>query len=128
MPGSGKIGWSYVDLQNQPGCVKVTYEESEDFYAKTRDEYPMKESPGVSQKYTFKTLIFKKDTTDDDEEFRDDDDNDGGGDDGDDEDDDDGGDSKEDKRLRKSCNMESSGNFVIDGQKYNEKSRYLKVD
>lgn len=34
MPGSGVYGSPYVDLSNQPGCIKVVYKESKNFYSR----------------------------------------------------------------------------------------------
>ena len=111
MPGSGEDGWLYVDLDNQPGCVRIAYEDSENFYSNR------KISKDATEVRTFSTQRYKRTATDNDaivnKQYDDDNDDDDDGD-----DDDHHGDSKEDKQLRKSCNMDDDGNFSINGQKF----------
>ena len=45
IPGSNEYGWQYMDLDNQPQCVKVAYETSNSIYPTSNKRDEVEEVP-----------------------------------------------------------------------------------
>ena len=126
-------GWPYVDLDNQPGCVRVAYQDSTDFYsnhgngadveardtAESRDISRSKERFVKHVTHRYKRWAMAGDPKDYDYDENDNYDNNDDNDDGDDDGDNDKDrESEADKKLRKFCNMDIDGTFTVKGQEF----------